>query len=165
MSSSKQRRPGGGRKRSLLRGAGEVYTLKDSVTRCVFCQIVARKLPSLMIFENRHVLVILPKTMEARGHCLIILKRHIEDIFSVPACELVHIAAAFKRIAKLSRERLGATGVNILHASGVDAQQSVPHLHFHLIPRFPGDGVDAWMSKGSKKLESRKQIYKLLTSG
>jgi histidine triad (HIT) family protein len=39
--------------------------------------------------------------------------------------------------------RLGATGINILHASGADAQQSVPHVHFHVLARFPKDGLDA----------------------
>jgi histidine triad (HIT) family protein len=37
---------------------------------------------------------------------------------------------------------LWATGINILNANGKDAQQSVPHLHFHLIPRFPDDHLD-----------------------
>jgi diadenosine tetraphosphate (Ap4A) HIT family hydrolase len=39
---------------------------------------------------------------------------------------------------------IGSTGINLLHASGVAAQQSVPHLHIHLIPRFDRDCLDAW---------------------
>ena len=37
-----------------------------------------------------------------------------------------------------------ADGINILHASGKSAQQSVPHFHIHLFPRKEGDGIEAW---------------------
>jgi histidine triad (HIT) family protein len=47
-------------------------------------------------------------------------------------------------LARHYRDVLGATGVNILNASGEDAQQSVFHYHLHLLPRYPGDGIDAW---------------------
>lgn len=40
-----------------------------------------------------------------------------------------------------------ATGINLLHAAGKDAQQSVFHFHFHLIPRHAGDGMDWWVKK------------------
>ncbi|WP_366921383.1 HIT domain-containing protein, partial [uncultured Fusobacterium sp.] len=45
------------------------------------------------------------------------------------------------------KERLGATGINILHASGKSAQQSVPHFHIHIFPRFDDDGLDTWCIK------------------
>jgi histidine triad (HIT) family protein len=47
---------------------------------------------------------------------------------------------------KLIREN-DATGVNILNASGKDAQQSVMHLHFHIVPRYPNDGLDLWLKQ------------------
>ncbi|MGB6881751.1 MAG: HIT domain-containing protein, partial [Microgenomates group bacterium] len=40
-----------------------------------------------------------------------------------------------------------ATGINILNASGKDAQQSVFHLHFHLVPRYLNDGLDMWIKQ------------------
>ncbi|MBT2188819.1 HIT domain-containing protein [Sphingobium sp. H33] len=40
-------------------------------------------------------------------------------------------------------ERLGSTGFNLPSANGGDAERSVPHLHFHFLPRFPEDGVSA----------------------
>ena len=49
-----------------------------------------------------------------------------------------------QRLARHYREAAGATGTNLLHASGVDGEQSVFHFHFHLLPRFKDDGVHAW---------------------
>jgi histidine triad (HIT) family protein len=46
---------------------------------------------------------------------------------------------------------LGGAGVNILNASSPGSDQSVPHLHFHVVPRWPGDGLDTWPSERSRK--------------
>nr|WP_255533734.1 HIT family protein [Reinekea sp. G2M2-21] len=45
----------------------------------------------------------------------------------------------------------GFTGFNILNATGVSAQQSIDHLHFHILPRREGDGIDAWPVLGKGK--------------
>lgn len=51
------------------------------------------------------------------------------------------IISAAKHIADAMKASLGATGVNLINASGKDAEQSVPHFHLHLVPRFPDDGL------------------------
>ena len=53
---------------------------------------------------------------------------------------------AARQPARRYREALGAEGVTLLHASGRAAQQSVPHLH--VVPRFEGDGLEAWPALG-----------------
>jgi histidine triad (HIT) family protein len=45
-----------------------------------------------------------------------------------------------KRIAAAQITELGADGVNIIQNNGCAAGQEVPHIHFHVIPRFEGDG-------------------------
>lgn len=47
-------------------------------------------------------------------------------------------------LAHMLKERLGAKGINLLHASGKEAQQSVMHFHFHILPRYLNDRIDAW---------------------
>jgi histidine triad (HIT) family protein len=48
------------------------------------------------------------------------------------------------RVSRAMRAALGATGVNVLNASGAGSEQSVPHLHFHVVPRWEGDGFTTW---------------------
>ncbi|MFE4969039.1 HIT family protein [Streptomyces sp. NPDC056660] len=48
------------------------------------------------------------------------------------------------RLARAMRSGLNATGVNVLNASGPGSEQSVPHLHFHAVPRWPDDGISTW---------------------
>jgi histidine triad (HIT) family protein len=82
--------------------------------------------------------------MDAYGHTIIAPVTHIEDIYHDDPDILKKLTVACKEIALLYNKKLGATRVNLLHASGLSAQQSVQHLHFHLISRFDDDGLNAW---------------------
>ncbi len=48
---------------------------------------------------------------------------------------------AVKKIATHYKEKLGIENVNIIHSSGIYAQQEVPHFHMHLVPRKQGDKI------------------------
>jgi histidine triad (HIT) family protein len=111
---------------------------------CIFCEIVKGHAPATIIHQDEHVVAFLPKNQTVRGHIVVAPARHWATLFTVPEQEAAELMKAMKRLAGLLKRRLGATGVNILHASGKDAQQSVMHLHFHLFPRFRNDGIDAW---------------------
>jgi len=58
--------------------------------------------------------------------------------------------ALVRRVADAIRSALGAEGVNILNASGPSPEQSVPHLHFHVIPRWDGDNFSTWRTSRSQ---------------
>ena len=68
-----------------------------------------------------------------------------------------------KKICNYYVDVLGYEGCNILNASGVAAQQSVMHLHFHIIPRKSNDGVDSWPKfEGAKEeLAKMHEVLKL----
>jgi histidine triad (HIT) family protein len=68
-------------------------------------------------------------------------KKHYGAIMEMPAGE---VAALFKPVAALAaavRTAVGAEGINVLQNNGPTAGQVVPHLHIHLIPRWPDDGL------------------------
>jgi histidine triad (HIT) family protein len=114
------------------------------MSSCVICQLVNNELPSWVIFEDEKVFCFLPLRVEAFGHTVIAPKEHHTDLFSVPPEVLNYVLGASQRVAMHYQSALGTIGINLLHASGVAAQQSVPHLHMHLIPRFDNDNIDAW---------------------
>lgn len=59
--------------------------------------------------------------------------------------------AVSKELSQKYQMEFDATGINILHASGKDAQQSVFHFHIHIVPRYPNDGLDLWIKAGIEK--------------
>ncbi len=75
-----------------------------------------------------------------KGHALVIPKAHHNALAQTPDDVLAQVIAVVRRIAQAQQEGLGADGVNIHQANGAAAGQVVPHLHFHVIPRFKHDG-------------------------
>lgn len=114
---------------------------------CIFCKIVNKQAPAKIVFEDEFVLALIPKVEVSKGHILLISKLHFENIFDVDEKLFIHFAKAMKDLSKKIVKENNATGINILNASGKDAQQSVPHLHFHLVPRYPHDGLDMWIKQ------------------
>jgi histidine triad (HIT) family protein len=129
---------------------------------CLFCKIVNNEMPCFQLFEDDLVKVFLDINPVSKGHLLVIPKQHFENIFTVPDNVLIRITQVCKKMALLCKEKLGATGVNIVNASGKDAQESVPHLHFHVVPRYKKDGLDLWFHGKSKDIDEVKEIQKKL---
>jgi histidine triad (HIT) family protein len=97
----------------------------------------------------------------SKGHSLVIPKKHYENLQDVTEEALKNIIVTTKKIAKKLQEKLNATGINVVNASGKDAQQTVEHIHFHVVPRYKEDGLDLWFHGRKKELnvdEIKKQI-------
>lgn len=110
---------------------------------CVFCRIVRGELPARRVYEDDKSLVFMDIAADVDGHMVAIPKDHVESVLD---CDRESLCALMDAVQKVSAHCVtcGYDGVNLLHASGVAAGQSVPHLHFHIIPRRTQDGLDAW---------------------
>lgn len=117
---------------------------------CIFCKIARKDIPSNVVYDDDDFLGILDVNPVSKGHTLVIPKSHYENIFDIPEEELSRMSKVISTLAKRLRDSLNADGVNIVNASGKEAQQSVFHLHFHIIPRFKDDGLDLWFHGRSK---------------
>lgn len=111
---------------------------------CVFCRIAGGELPCRTIYEDGETKVFLDIAGDVDGHMIAIPKKHVESLLDCDEETLAHLMQTVQRVAKHCVARCGCAGVNLLNASGVCAGQSVLHLHIHIIPRKPEDGIDAW---------------------
>ena len=130
---------------------------------CVFCKIINRELPSYKIYEDDYTYAFLDIAKDIDGHTVVIPKKHVTNIIDCDSETIAHVAEAIRLISKHYVEDLGYDGVNILNASGQAAEQSVFHLHFHIIPRKDDDGMHTWPTlPGSKhSLEEMVELFKL----
>jgi histidine triad (HIT) family protein len=108
---------------------------------CVFCGIVAGRVPSVPVAEDERTVAFLDVNPASRGHTLVVPRRHARDLLAVDAGDLAACAVAAQRVAGLLVERLGAAGINVVNACGRAAGQSVPHLHLHVLPRYADDAL------------------------
>lgn len=74
------------------------------------------------------------------GHTLVIPKANLERLSKLPDELSGALLAAARKVAQAAVAALGATGVNLVLNDGRAAGQAIPHLHLHVVPRFPGDG-------------------------
>lgn len=128
---------------------------------CIFCKIIKGEIPSYKIYEDEFTYSFLDLSNDGNGHILVIPKNHCENVLD---CDEETLAHVFKTIRKISRhlvEKCGFDGVNILNASGKSAEQSVFHLHFHILPRKDGDKFHVF-PKLDKCKHSNEQLFEML---
>jgi len=111
---------------------------------CLFCKIISGEIPSHKIYEDEDVYAFLDISDDCLGHTLVVPKKHFDNLLDIDTELFARVMAAAQKIAKHFVDNCGFTGVNVLNNSGVDADQSVMHLHIHILPRKNGDGKKMW---------------------
>jgi histidine triad (HIT) family protein len=106
----------------------------------VFCKIRDGQIPSTRVYEDERTIAFMDINPLNEGHTLVIPRAHAATLFETDEADLRAAIATAKRVATAIRAALRPDGLNLLQANGVAAFQSVLHFHFHLIPRFTGDG-------------------------
>ena len=109
---------------------------------CLFCDIVARKTPADILYEDEDLVAFRDIRPKYPVHVLLVPKRHLASAAAlVPTLDLV--AGKLLRIgARLAVEAgLAASGFRLLTNTGDDAGQVVPHLHMHLLGGAPLRGL------------------------
>ncbi len=97
----------------------------------IFKKIIDRELPAEIVYENEHVLAFRDIEPQAPVHVIIIPKQEISGVSALPETgDHLHLLNAAKVIAE--QEGL-SNGYRLVINQGLDAQQSVEHLHMHLL--------------------------------
>lgn len=109
---------------------------------CLFCKIVRGDSASFKIFEDESVFAFLDIFPAAKGHTLIVPKRHFETIYDIPEDILNKVMSVSKKLAEDYKKKFGIDACNIIQSNGSVAQQEIPHFHVHLIPRSKDDGIN-----------------------
>lgn len=106
---------------------------------CLFCGIVAGRIPAFKVAENESALAFLDINPAVPGHTVVIPKSHSKDLHQISSDDLGATAELAKQVAAELVDKLGAEGINLLNNCGAEAWQSVFHFHLHVIPRKSGD--------------------------
>ncbi len=115
---------------------------------CIFCKIIAGEIPSATVYEDDDFKAILDVNPAARGHVIILPKKHAANIFELEEEDAAKVFPVAAKIATALKKTYECDGVNILQNNGEAAGQTVFHLHVHVIPRYKGDDVNIMWEPG-----------------
>ena len=109
---------------------------------CIFCSIIAGQEPSVHIYRDKSFFVLLDKYPINPGHTLVMPIKHYETLLQMPPAEVGKLYSLVPAIAKAIISAVNADGFNVGQNNGIAANQIVPHVHVHIVPRFHDDSPD-----------------------
>lgn len=109
------------------------------MSETIFGKILTGEIPSFKVYEDDYVYAFLDISQVTKGHTLLIPKKASANIFETDEETMKHIGAALLKVANAIKRAFNPDGLNIIQNNGEFADQSVFHIHFHLIPRYEND--------------------------
>lgn len=128
---------------------------------CIFCKIIKGECPSYKIYENENTYAFLDISKDCFGHTLVIPKKHCTNILDCDENTLSEVIKTVRLVSKHYVDNCGFKGINVINASGEEAQQSVFHLHFHILPRIDKNEFNAFPTLFGTDVDFEKQLEKL----
>lgn len=129
---------------------------------CIFCRIISGSIPSAKVYESANVIAFLDINPIEKGHVLVVPKIHWATIADISVSDRKSIECAEElmyivRVVAKAAMQTFADGLNVLQANGECAGQTVPHLHFHVIPRYGREAVQPVWVSGAGKYDSDEE--------
>jgi histidine triad (HIT) family protein len=113
---------------------------------CEFCAIARGDNRSVeVVCEGEDWVAFFPLDPATPGHTLVIPRKHIPDLWKAEPALAAELVAAVIRVGRAINASLKPDGMNLITSAGSVAEQTVFHLHLHVVPRWRRDGFgDIW---------------------
>lgn len=100
----------------------------------IFARILRGELPAFKVYEDEQVLAFMDVMPQAEGHTLVIPKTPAVTLLDLNPEAAAYTIQIVQKVAKAIEKALDVKGIVLMQLSGAAAGQTVPHVHFHLIP-------------------------------
>jgi histidine triad (HIT) family protein len=127
----------------------------------IFAKILRGEIPCFKIFEDEHTLAFMDIMPRAPGHCLVIPKAEARNLLDCPPEALSRLIVNVQTIAKAAKSAMGADGMTLQQFSESAGGQEVFHLHFHILPRREGVGLQRHPAPRGDMAELAAQAEKI----
>lgn len=125
---------------------------------CPFCAIAAGAEPANVVFEDEHTLAFLDNRPLFHGHSLLVTREHHETLGDLPDELVGPLFSAAQLLSRAIPEAMGKPGSFVALNNVVS--QSVAHIHVHVVPRRPKDGLRGFFWPRTK-YESDEEMAKV----
>jgi histidine triad (HIT) family protein len=104
----------------------------------IFAKISRGELPKISVYEDALTLAFMDVMPSVEGHTLVIAKEPAETILDLSADGASALIQTVQKVAKAVKQALDCPGIMLAQLNGAAAGQSIPHIHFHILPRMHG---------------------------
>jgi histidine triad (HIT) family protein len=124
-------------------------TADEGVQDCEFCAIARGEDRSVQtVCEAESWIAFFPLDPATPGHTLVIPRKHVVDLWELEPSLGADLMAAVIRVGRAINDALKPAGMNLITSAGKVAEQTVFHLHLHVVPRWQDDGFEQiWPSQ------------------
>ena len=108
----------------------------------IFARIVRGEIPSARIYEDANILAFMDAFPQVRGHALVIHKTsRARNLLDAEPQALTELILGVQKVTRAVRGALQPDGITVTQFNGAPAGQTIFHLHFHILPRWEGQGL------------------------
>ncbi|MEM9318749.1 MAG: HIT family protein [Pseudomonadota bacterium] len=104
----------------------------------VFAKILRGELPSERVYDDDHTMCFMDIMPRADGHCLVIPRTAARNVLDANAAQLAACLATVQKVSRAALDAFEAEGITLQQFNEAAGGQEVFHLHFHILPRHPG---------------------------
>jgi histidine triad (HIT) family protein len=104
----------------------------------IFAKILRGELPKIAVFEDEHTLAFMDIMPAVEGHTLVIPKEPGITLFDISPEAAAHLLKTTQKVAAAVKTALDVPGIMLAQLNGPEAGQTIPHVHFHILPRKAG---------------------------
>lgn len=135
-------------------------SLESAKKNCPFCAIAVGKDPNAdLVCGGKHWVAFFPLDPATPGHTLVIPRIHVPDLWSADEATGTELMSAVIEVGNAIQTALSPEGMNLISSAGSVAEQTIFHLHLHLVPRTEGDRLGRiWPEDAELAAEMRAEL-------
>ena len=102
----------------------------------IFAKILRGEMPCIKVYEDDDTIAFMDIMPQADGHTLVVPKEAAVNLFDLSERGAQAAIVATQRVARAVRAAFSPDGISLGQVNGAAAGQTVPHVHFHIVPRY-----------------------------
>jgi len=107
----------------------------------IFAKILRGELPKVAVYEDELTLALMDVMPAIEGHTLVITKEPAEGILDLSEEGAAALIKTTQKVARAMKKGLSSPGIMLAQLNGSAAGQTIPHIHFHILPRSEGTSL------------------------
>ena len=138
--------------------------MREAPSDNIFGMILRSEIPSWEVYSDDRTYAFLDIFPQAAGHTLVIPRSYAENVLECSEDDLFACLRTVRKLMPAIRTAMGAQGATVLTNTGAEAGQSVPYLHFHIIPRSARDTVSLYKPGAELSADEAQRVLQAIHS-